>query len=100
MASGHVFSAYHYFLSELGVAGTPYFLEGGQAVNFWTEYFRMRGAQALDSVSPLIRIVKVPTGRENKSQDEIRGSKTRGKGNPERMGERADARTDPNETLI
>lgn len=27
------------FLSDLGAADVPYFLEGGQAVNFWAEYF-------------------------------------------------------------
>lgn len=34
------------FLGELGAANTPYFLEGGQAVNFWAEYFSNKGAGA------------------------------------------------------
>jgi len=31
------------FLTELGETGEPYFLEGGQAVNFWAEYFSAKG---------------------------------------------------------
>lgn len=34
------------FLGELGAANAPYFLEGGQAVNFWAEYFSNKGAGA------------------------------------------------------
>ena len=30
------------FLQQLDEAGQPYFLEGGQAVNFWAEYFSNR----------------------------------------------------------
>ncbi len=32
------------FLGDLGAANAPYFLEGGQAVNFWAEYFSNKGA--------------------------------------------------------
>lgn len=32
------------FLQQLDQAGQPYFLEGGQAVNFWAEYFSTREA--------------------------------------------------------
>ncbi len=32
------------FLEELGAANAPYFLEGGQAVNLWAEYFSNKGA--------------------------------------------------------
>lgn len=34
------------FLRELGATGNAYFLEGGQAVNFWAEYFSAKGAAA------------------------------------------------------
>lgn len=41
------------FLEELGASGNPYFLEGGQAVNFWAEYFSARGAgEALAEFRP------------------------------------------------
>jgi len=33
------------FLGDLGAANAPYFLEGGQAVNFWAEYFSNKGAE-------------------------------------------------------
>jgi len=32
------------FLKDLGASGADYFLEGGQAVNFWAEYFSAKGA--------------------------------------------------------
>jgi len=38
------FSDYLAFLEDLGASGAPYILEGGQAVNFWAEYFSARGA--------------------------------------------------------
>lgn len=34
------------FLRELSATGNAYFLEGGQAVNFWAEYFSAKGAAA------------------------------------------------------
>jgi hypothetical protein len=36
-------SDYLGFLTELGETGKAYFLEGGQAVNFWAEYFSAKG---------------------------------------------------------
>jgi hypothetical protein len=33
------------FLGDLGAANAPYFLEGGQAVNLWAEYFSNKGAE-------------------------------------------------------
>ena len=38
------FSDYLSFLQGFCASGAPYFLEGGQAVNFWAEYFNARGA--------------------------------------------------------
>jgi hypothetical protein len=35
---------YLLFLKDLGSSGADYFLEGGQAVNFWAEYFSAKGA--------------------------------------------------------
>lgn len=35
---------YASFLQDLSASGKDYFLEGGQAVNFWAEYFSARGA--------------------------------------------------------
>ena len=35
------------FLQQLDQAGQPYFLEGGQAVNFWAEYFSAKEADDL-----------------------------------------------------
>jgi hypothetical protein len=35
---------YLLFLKDLGASGADYFLEGGQAVNFWAEYFSAKGA--------------------------------------------------------
>ena len=41
------------FLGELGAANAPYFLEGGQAVNFWAEYFSNKGAgEAIERYRP------------------------------------------------
>ena len=41
------------FLGGLGAANAPYFLEGGQAVNFWAEYFSNKGAgEALEQYRP------------------------------------------------
>jgi hypothetical protein len=41
------------FLTDLGKAGEPYFLEGGQAVNFWAEYFSAKGKRSgLDRLRP------------------------------------------------
>ncbi|MDP0492680.1 MAG: hypothetical protein Q7Q71_16670 [Verrucomicrobiota bacterium JB023] len=39
-------SDYLSFLQELDARGLDYFLEGGQAVNFWAEYFSAKGADA------------------------------------------------------
>ena len=44
MASDHQFADYLDFLTDLASAGTPYFLEGGQAVNFWAEYFSAKNS--------------------------------------------------------
>ena len=38
-------SDYASFLRDLGSSGADYFLEGGQAVNFWAEYFSAKGAE-------------------------------------------------------
>jgi hypothetical protein len=35
---------YLVFLRDLGASGADYFLEGGQAVNFWAEYYSAKGA--------------------------------------------------------
>ena len=44
------------FLGELGAANAPYFLEGGQAVNFWAEYFSNKGAgEAVEQYRPPTR---------------------------------------------
>jgi hypothetical protein len=41
------------FLGDLGEANAPYFLEGGQAVNFWAEYFCNKGAgEAIECFRP------------------------------------------------
>lgn len=41
------------FLSDLGAADVPYFLEGGQAVNFWAEYFsNKRGGAHIERYRP------------------------------------------------
>ena len=41
------------FLGKLGEANAPYFLEGGQAVNFWAEYFSNKGAgEAIERYRP------------------------------------------------
>lgn len=40
------------FLQDLGASGLDYFLEGGQAVNFWAEYFSAKGAKEV--LSPFI----------------------------------------------
>lgn len=45
-------SDYVSFLRDLGASGTDYFLEGGQAVNFWAEYYSAKGAGDLLSPSP------------------------------------------------
>lgn len=39
MAADYRLADYLGFLTDLGGTGEPYFLEGGQAVNFWAEYF-------------------------------------------------------------
>ena len=39
MAPEFRLSDYLGFLIDLGSTEEPYFLEGGQAVNFWAEYF-------------------------------------------------------------
>ena len=39
MAPEFRLSDYLGFLTDLGATEEPYFLEGGQAVNFWAEYF-------------------------------------------------------------
>lgn len=42
------------FLGDLGAANAPYFLEGGQAVNLWAEYFRNKGTgEALERYNPI-----------------------------------------------
>ncbi|MEI6655411.1 MAG: hypothetical protein WCP45_11625 [Verrucomicrobiota bacterium] len=41
------------FLKELGETNAPYFLEGGQAVNFWAEFYSARErADGLDAYLP------------------------------------------------
>lgn len=40
-------SDYLVFLKDLGESGVDYFLEGGQAVNFWAEYYSAKGAQVI-----------------------------------------------------
>lgn len=53
MTRGSEFGDYLEFLRELGASGAAYFLEGGQAVNFWAEYFSARGAAvAMDPFRP------------------------------------------------
>jgi len=44
---------YHPFLTRLSHSGIDYFLEGGQAVNFWAEYYsaKNRGSE-LDDLKP------------------------------------------------
>ncbi len=39
MAADYRIADYLDFLTDLSGTGKPYFLEGGQAVNFWAEYF-------------------------------------------------------------
>ena len=39
MATDYRIADYLGFLTDLSETGQPYFLEGGQAVNFWAEYF-------------------------------------------------------------
>lgn len=39
-------SDYAAFLHKLGASNTDYFLEGGQAVNFWAEYYSVKGADS------------------------------------------------------
>jgi hypothetical protein len=39
MAADYRLADYLVFLTDLSETGKPYFLEGGQAVNFWAEYF-------------------------------------------------------------
>lgn len=46
MAAETRFSDYVPFLKDLGATGTDHFLEGGQAVNLWAEYFSAKGAGA------------------------------------------------------
>ena len=45
-------SDYLSFLQDLGASGADYFLEGGQAVNFWAEYFSAKGAG--DALAPFL----------------------------------------------
>jgi len=45
-------SDYSAFLNKLGTSNTDYFLEGGQAVNFWAEYYSGKGAEA--SLAPFL----------------------------------------------
>lgn len=41
------------FLLDLGSSGADYFLEGGQAVNFWAEYYSAKGnASVLSTFAP------------------------------------------------
>lgn len=51
--SGSPVSDYLSFLRELGADGDDYFIEGGQAVNFWAEYYSAKGiGDALASFRP------------------------------------------------
>jgi hypothetical protein len=43
---------YASFLRDLGSSGADYFLEGGQAVNFWAEYYSAKGAEG--TLSPFL----------------------------------------------
>lgn len=45
-------SDYLSFLQDLETSGADHFLEGGQAVNFWAEYFSAKGAEAV--LAPLM----------------------------------------------
>lgn len=53
MASGFELAEHLDFLTDLGSTGMPYFLEGGQAMNFWTGFYAERaGGVGLKDFAP------------------------------------------------
>ena len=50
------------FLKDLGKSGADSFLEGGQAVNFWAEYYSAKGARRFLSLQLFNEVRNSPDG--------------------------------------